>query len=125
MTQTQRLIKRGRMNGPNCKGAMQKATMKTLTPLGVLDINKQVEMTKFKKFVPEIDQADFWPPLLTCKRHRLGCPTVKYVPVQTVALFVAKIYFESILNLAKNDTCKQRQQSSERSFSCISRSSHV
>jgi hypothetical protein len=36
---------------------MQKATMKTLTPPSVQDI-KQVEMTKFKKFVPEIDRAD-------------------------------------------------------------------
>ena len=36
---------------------MKEATMKTLTPPSVRDI-KQVEMTKFKKFVPEEDQAD-------------------------------------------------------------------
>jgi hypothetical protein len=53
---TQHLIKRG-TNGLNRKEEMQAATMKTLTPTGVRDI-KQVEMTKFKKFVPEIEQAD-------------------------------------------------------------------
>jgi hypothetical protein len=36
---------------------MQKATMKTLMTPSVWYI-KQVEMTKFKKFVPEIDRAD-------------------------------------------------------------------
>ena len=53
---TQHLMKRGTY-GPNRKEEMQAATMKTLTPPSVRDI-KQVEMTKFKKFVPEIDQAD-------------------------------------------------------------------
>ncbi len=42
---TKHSIKRG-TNGPNRKEAMQKATLKTLTPPGVWDI-KQVEMTKF------------------------------------------------------------------------------
>ncbi len=53
---TQHLIKRG-TNGPNCKEEMQKATMQALTTPSVWDI-KQVEMTKFKKFVQEIDQVD-------------------------------------------------------------------
>jgi hypothetical protein len=52
----QHLMKRG-TNGPNRREAMQEAKMKTLTPPSVWDI-KQVEMTKFRKFVPEIDQAD-------------------------------------------------------------------
>jgi hypothetical protein len=53
---TQHLIKRG-TNGPNRKETMETVAMKTLAPPGVRDI-KQVEMTKFKKFVPEIEQAD-------------------------------------------------------------------
>ena len=53
---TQHLIKRG-TDGPNRKETMETVAMKTLGPPGVRDI-KQVEMTKFKKFVPEIEQAD-------------------------------------------------------------------
>jgi hypothetical protein len=52
---TQHLTKKG-TDGPNRKEAM-KAGMRTLVPPGVRDI-KQVEMTKFKKFVPEKEQVD-------------------------------------------------------------------
>jgi hypothetical protein len=58
MKTTQHLVKRG-TNGPNCKEEMRLglATMKALTPPIVCNI-KQVEMTKFRKFIPEIDRAD-------------------------------------------------------------------
>jgi hypothetical protein len=52
---TQHLTKKG-TDGPNRKEAM-KAGMRMLVPPGVRDM-KQVEMTKFKKFVPEKEQLD-------------------------------------------------------------------